>query len=78
MEASPKPSHLFQTPKVAYLPVPQNMGEQQRQSWEDRAAYWAIQEDFAQRALETAQRNIEGCLRMLGHTGTQLEFPDGA
>ena len=51
---------------VVYMPVPETLTLDQRQHWQDQAAYWAVREEDAYTALEVAQRNRESCLRMLG------------
>ena len=56
--------------EVVYLPVEPKTPEQ-RQHWQDMAAYWAVKAEDAERALEFAQRQREGCLRLLGMLGTE-------
>ena len=56
--------------KVIYLPTP-TLTPEQRESWQQDAAYWEILETVAQRHLEHIQRRREAALRMLGMIGTE-------
>lgn len=56
--------------QVVYMPIPQLTSEQ-RQHWQEQAAYWAVHEEYAERALEVAQRGRENALRMLGMLATE-------
>lgn len=56
---------------IVYLPTPKTLLPEQRQHWQDTAAYWGCREDDAATALEYAQRQRENALRMLGMLATE-------
>lgn len=57
--------------EVINMPVPEYLTPEQRQHWQDQAAYWGVREEDAHTALEVAQRNREHALRMLGMIGVE-------
>lgn len=65
------------TDNVSYLPIPQQMTGEQRQHWQDQAAYWLIKQEDLEVAMDYALRQRENCLRMLGMVGTERGLPDG-
>lgn len=62
--------------EIIHLPVPEIMTPDQRQHWHDQAAYWCIQQENAEVALEYATDQRNHALVMLGMIG--VEGPDGA
>jgi len=63
--------------EVIYLPPPDDVTPEQRQHWQEQAAYWGVKEEDAMTALEYAQRQRENALRMLGMLGVERGL-DGA
>ena len=53
------------------MPTPESLTPQQREHWQDQAAYWAIKQEDAERAVEYAARQRENALRMLGMIGVE-------
>lgn len=64
--------------EIIYLPVPSQLTTEQRQHWQDQAAYWLIKEEDAERAVEYAGRQRENSLRMLGMIGVERGLDEGA
>lgn len=64
--------------EIIYLPVPSQLDPEQRQHWQDQAAYWLITQENAERAVEYAGRQRENSLRMLGMIGTERGLDEGA
>jgi hypothetical protein len=52
--------------EVIYLPTPDKLTPEQRAHWQEQAAYWAVTQENAERAVEYAGRQRENALRMLG------------
>jgi len=57
--------------EIIYLPTPDNITPEQREHWQEQAAYWCIKAEDAMTALEYAQRQRENALRMLGMLGVE-------
>jgi hypothetical protein len=64
--------------EIVYLPTPKELTSDQQEHWHTQAAYWAIRQEDAERAVEYAGRQREDCLRMLGMIGVERGLPDGA
>lgn len=58
--------------EVLFLPPPETLTIEQRQHWQDQAAYWLIRQEDAERALDYAARQRENCLRVLGMLQLEL------
>lgn len=56
---------------VHYIQPPKVMTPEQRTYWHSQAAYWAITQENAERAVEYAGRQRESALRMLGLLGVE-------
>jgi hypothetical protein len=66
------------TAEIIKFPVPQELTGEQRQYWQDQAAYWLITQENAELAVEYAGRQREFALRRLGMLGVEHGLPDGA
>jgi hypothetical protein len=61
-----------------FMPTPKVLSQDQREHWQDQAAYWAVKQEDAERAVEYAGRQRENSLRMLGMLGVERGLDDGA
>lgn len=57
--------------EIIYLPTPTDLTPEQREHWHEQAAYWAVRQEDAERALEYASRRRESALRILGMLGAE-------